>query len=119
MATAVSTIFRTPQPVSGFQWRARPRHTAIWVLTVDQNPLVREGLAAVINREPGMVLAAQASTGAEAIDLYRKYRPGVITLDPSLPDMQREEFVTRLLVLGPPFNANPLTPASSRTGATW
>ena len=52
----------------------------IRVMTVDGHPLVREGLAAVINREPGMTVTAQAASGKEVIALYREYRPSVVTL---------------------------------------
>ena len=43
----------------------------IRVLSIDDHPLVREGIAALINNQAGMQLAAQGSTGKEAIQLFR------------------------------------------------
>jgi DNA-binding NarL/FixJ family response regulator len=66
-------------------------------MTVDEHPLFREGLAAVINREPGITVTAQAASGKDAIALYRDYRPNVVILDLSLPDMPGEQLISRLL----------------------
>src|SRR5262245_59190777 len=97
MATPASAIFRTPYPVPAFRWNTEAEAQTIRLLAVDEHPLVREGLAAVLNREPGMTLVAQASTAREAIESYRDYRPDVVTLDLSLPDMAGEQLVRRLL----------------------
>ena len=59
----------------------------IRVFSVDDHPLLREGIAALVNNQPDMVLVAQASTGAEAIQLYKKHLPDVTLLDLRLPDM--------------------------------
>jgi DNA-binding NarL/FixJ family response regulator len=59
----------------------------IRVFTVDDHPLLHEGIATVIRNEPDMTLAAQASSGREAIQLYRDFTPDVTLMDLRLPDM--------------------------------
>jgi DNA-binding NarL/FixJ family response regulator len=59
----------------------------IRVFCVDDHPLLREGIAAIINNQPDMFLLAEASTGREAIQKYREHRPDVTLMDLRLPDM--------------------------------
>ena len=59
----------------------------IRVFSVDDHPLLREGIAALVNNQPDMVLAAEASNGAEAIQQFRQHSPDVTLLDLRLPDM--------------------------------
>src|SRR5208283_4887018 len=61
-------------------------HPRIRVLCVDDHPLLREGIAAMINDEADMSLVSEASTGAEAIQRYREYQPDVTLMDLRLPD---------------------------------
>src|SRR6266700_7319062 len=75
--------------------RVAPR--PIRVVTVDGHQLVQEGLAALIDREEDMAVVATASTGAEALNDVRRYRPDVVTLDLLLPDMPGEELARRIL----------------------
>jgi DNA-binding NarL/FixJ family response regulator len=59
----------------------------IRVLAVDDHPLLREGIAAVIQDERDIVLIDQACNGQEAIDKFRSHRPDVTLMDLQMPGM--------------------------------
>jgi DNA-binding NarL/FixJ family response regulator len=61
--------------------------TQIRIVSVDDHPLMREGIAAIIRNEPDMLLVAEACNGREAIQLFREHRPDITLMDLRLPDI--------------------------------
>jgi DNA-binding NarL/FixJ family response regulator len=59
----------------------------ISVYIVDDHPLFRQGLASILEGEPDIVLAGEASTGREALAGYRELKPDVIVMDIQMPEM--------------------------------
>ena len=57
----------------------------IQVLSVDDHPLLREGIAALVNAESDMKLVAEASNGQDAIEKFRSQRPDVTLMDLQMP----------------------------------
>jgi DNA-binding NarL/FixJ family response regulator len=58
----------------------------IRILSVDDHPLFREGIAAVIKNQSDMLLVAEAASGAEALRQFREHRPDVTLMELRLPD---------------------------------
>jgi len=59
----------------------------IRVFSVDDHPLLREGIAAIINNQQDMVMVAQAANAQDALVQFRKHLPDVTLMDLRLPDM--------------------------------
>jgi len=58
----------------------------ITVVCVDDHPLVRKGVAAILSTEPGLQLIAEAENAQQALEIFRQHRPDVTLLDLRLPD---------------------------------
>jgi DNA-binding NarL/FixJ family response regulator len=59
----------------------------IRILTVDDHPLLRAGIAGLIADEPDMVLVAEAENGRDAVDQFAQHRPDVTLMDLQMPEM--------------------------------
>jgi DNA-binding NarL/FixJ family response regulator len=59
----------------------------ISIMAVDDHPVYREGIAAIIGAHPELKLVAEAQGGLESVDFYRRYRPDVTIMDIQMPDM--------------------------------
>jgi DNA-binding NarL/FixJ family response regulator len=65
----------------------------IGVLSVDDHPLLREGIAALVNAEADMRLVAEASNGTDAIEKFRVHRPDVTLMDLQMPGLNGIEAI--------------------------
>jgi two-component system NarL family response regulator len=66
------------------------------IMVVDDHAIVRQGIAALIERQPDMAVVAEAGTGAEALALHGRHRPDVTLIDLRLPDMDGALLMRRL-----------------------
>ena len=75
-------------------------NSPIRILTVDDHPVLRRGIAAILEGEADMVLVGEANNGREAIALFRTHHPDITLMDLQMPEMSgidtivaiREEF---------------------------
>jgi DNA-binding NarL/FixJ family response regulator len=69
------------------------RHGSIRILTVDDHPILREGIAAILGAEADLELVAEANNGGEALDQFRTHRPDVTLMDLQMPQMNGIEAI--------------------------
>jgi two-component system, NarL family, response regulator len=68
----------------------------ITILVVDDHPIVRVGITAIIKARSDMIAVAQAGTGEEALDLFEKYRPDITLMDLRLPGMSGVDAIRQI-----------------------
>src|SRR5260370_41300267 len=86
----------------------------IKVLTVDDHPILREGIAAIIENHADILLVGEAGNGREAIECFRKLHPDVTLMDLVMPEMNgidatiaiRKEFPNARIVVLPTYKGD-------------
>jgi DNA-binding NarL/FixJ family response regulator len=99
--------------------------TKIRVFSVDDHPLLREGIAAIIDNQPDMSMVAQAATGSEAVQMFRQHQPDVTLMDLRLPDISgidaliaiRAEFPEARIIMLTTFEGDVEIQRSLKAGA--
>lgn len=73
----------------------------IELMTVDDHPLMRRGIASLIQDQADMTLTAEAATGGEAIQYFHAHQPHVTLMDLRLPDMSGVEAIAKIRAFSP------------------
>jgi len=97
----------------------------IRILTVDDHPLLQEGIAAVLDGQQDMKLVAQASNGRDALECFRRHRPDITLMDLRMPDMNgieaiaaiRAEFPNARIIVLTTYTGDAQAAAALKAGA--
>ena len=87
---------RTPQFTNARKREELSPTFPIRILTVDDHPMLREGIAALLGGETDMALVAEASDGREAIEQFRTHRPDVTLMDLQMPVMSGNDAIVAI-----------------------
>jgi len=90
----------------------------IRILTVDDHPLILEGIANVLQRQPDMEVVGEAADGYAAIEAYEKYRPDVALIDLQMPGMNGIDTIIAILAKWPNARCVVLTTYAGDVQAT-
>jgi DNA-binding NarL/FixJ family response regulator len=71
------------------------------ILVVDDHPLFRAGVVAMLSSDPGMVVAGEADTGRSAIEAFKTLRPDVALVDLMLPDLSGDQVIVAIRKIDP------------------
>jgi len=97
----------------------------IRILTADDHPLVREGIVALLSTTSDMQLVAEASSGQEAVEQFRRHRPDITLMDIQMPDMSgidaiiaiRSEFPNARIIVLTTYRGDVLAQRALKAGA--
>jgi DNA-binding NarL/FixJ family response regulator len=73
-----------------------PTGTPVTVVIVDDHPVVRDGLCAMISADPDIRILAEVGSGAEALEVIPRMRPMVVLMDLLLPDVEGWDVIKRI-----------------------
>src|SRR5690625_848215 len=83
--------------------------TAIRIVLVDDQPLIRHGFSAILESEPGFVIVGEAANGAEAVELVTELAPDVVCMDVQMPVMDGIAATREIQAAGSPTSVLILT----------
>ena len=82
------------------------------IILVDDHAVVREGYRAVLHKQPGLRVVAEAADGADAYRLFKQARPDLVIMDLTLPGISGIETIRRIRAWDP---SKPFAPAPEAT----
>ena len=102
-----------------------PVTTQIKILMVDDHPLLREGIAAVIQIEKDMAIVGEASNGREAVEMFRRLRPDITLMDVQMPGLSgidaiaiiRQEYPRARIIVVTTYEGDVLARRALKAGA--